>query len=392
VAATPTGLERRQPPTPDAVQMTAFTEDAAGAKPKSRGGRVAGVIILVLVIAGIVYAALSYEKAHNPPTAVRVRVSSPKPAAVYRWFSGPGTVTDHEARTLAFDSSGTLADLLPSGTAFVAGDIIARLRGAQAIEALLSRYRARLAFHQQMRDSMRAANNQAELRLAEIRLVEKQRLVEDTAVSLAQLVVRANEPGEVLETLAKVGTPVRANAPLVRVKGRMLHGQFELDAEEIATARQLGFCRVEVVGLGPRASNAAEPAAPTATAADVGSPDAQAVPRFVDCTVEKPRAPEDKTLRVALPDNLGLVSGQPLRLARQRYDGVFPIPAAAISGADGHRSIWIAGPAGTAERREVVVADMADDALVSDGLRVGEEVILDAPADLRSGAPITVDR
>jgi hypothetical protein len=311
---------------------------------------------------------------------------------VYRWFSGPGTVTDHESRTLAFDSAGMLADLLPPGTAFVAGDIIGRLRGAQPIEALLSRQRARLAFHQQMRDSMRTAHNQAELRLAEIRLGEKQRLVDETAASLAKLVVRASEPGEVVETLAKVNTWVRTNAPLVRVKGRMLHGQFELDAEEIASARQLGFCRVEVVGLGPRASNSAEAAAPAATAADVGSPDAQAAPRFVDCTVETPRGTAGKTLRVALPDNLGLVPGQPLRLARQRYDAVFPIPAAAVSGADGHRSIWIASPAGTAERREVVVADVADDALVSDGLHVGEEVILDAPADLRAGAPITVDR
>src|SRR5207248_1552377 len=133
----------------------------------------------------------------------------------------------------------------------------------------------RLAFHQQMRDSMRIANNQAELRQAEIRLAEKQRLLDDTTASLAKLVVRASEPGEVIETLAKVGAPVRANAPLVRVKGRMLHGAFALDGEEIATARQLGFCRVEVVGLGPRASNSAEPAASSGTAADAPSPDAQ---------------------------------------------------------------------------------------------------------------------
>jgi multidrug efflux pump subunit AcrA (membrane-fusion protein) len=390
-AAPPTGLERRQPPAPDAVQMTAFSDDAARVKPKSRGVRIVGVIILVLVIAGIVYAALSYEKAHNPPTTVRVRVLSPRPAAVYRWFSGPGTVTDHEARTLAFDSSGMLADLLPPGTAFVAGDIIARLRGAQPIEALLSRYRARLAFHQQMRDSMRTANNQAELRQAELRLAEKQRLVDDTTASLAKLVVRAGEPGEVVETLAKVGTFVRTNAPLVRVKGRMLHGEFELDAEEIAGVAALAFCRVEVVGLGPRASNPVEPP-PPGTAADVGSPEAQAVPRFIDCTVEKSGGRPGKKLRVALPDNLGLVPGQPLRLARQRYDAVFPIPAGAVSGAGDHRSIWVANAAGTAERRDIVVADVGDDALVSDGLRIGEEVILDAPADLRAGAPITIQR
>ena len=38
------------------------------------------------------------------------------------------------------------------------------------------------------------------------------------------------------------------------------------------------------------------------------------------------------------------------------------------------------------------VVTMGDDALVSDGLRVGDEMILDAPADLRAGAPIVVER
>jgi hypothetical protein len=372
--------------------MAAFTPETAAAKPKSRAGRVVAVIILLLAIAGVVYVAISRENARVPPAATRVRVLQPKPAAVYRWFSPRGVVTDHEARTLAFESSGTLAELLPPGTAFAGGDILGRLRGAAPIEALLSRHRARLAFYQQMRESMRAANNRPELRQAELRLVEKQRLIDDTTASLAKLVVRASEPGEVVETLAKVGMPVRTNAPVVRVKGRMLHGEFELDAEEIAIADKLGFCRVEVVGLGPRASNSPEPAA-KATATDGVSPDAQAVPRFIDCTLVKSGEAGSKKLRVTLPDNLGLVPGQPLRLARQRYDAVFPIPAGAVGGgADGPRTIWVASAAGTAERRDVVVADQSDDALVSDGLRVGDEVILDAPANLQPGAPIAEQR
>src|SRR5205085_8024396 len=141
----------------------------------------------------------------------------------------------------------------------------------------------------------------------------------------------------------------------------------------------LGFCRVEVVGLGPRASNA-DVGASNGTAADTGSPEAQAAPRFVDCTVEKP-GPNAKKLRVTLPDNLGLVPGQPLRLARQRYDAVFPLPAAALTG--DRRSVWVANAGGTAERRAITVADVSDEALVSDGLRVGDEVIVDAPVDLQ---------
>jgi multidrug efflux pump subunit AcrA (membrane-fusion protein) len=391
-APAPPGLpERRQPPTPDAVQMAAFSPEgaAAAAKPKPRTGRIIGVVILLLVMAGLAYVAWTREQS-RAPQAVRVRVMSPKPAAVYRWFSGRGTVTDHEGRTLAFEQAGTLAELLPPGTAFAAGDILGRLRGAQPIEALLARHRARLTFYQQMRDSMRAANNQPELRQAEIKLAEKQRLIDEANAALAKLVVRASEPGEVVETLAKVGTPVKAGAPLLKVKGRVLHGEFELDASEIASAGKLGFCRVEVIGLGPRASNAEAPAA-AGTAADVGSPDAQAVPRFVDCTIVKGAAGETK-LRVSLPDNLGLVPGQPLRLARQRYDAVFPVPAGAVGGSADRRSIWIAGAGGKAERRDVLVADASDDVLVSDGLHVGEDVIVDAPADLREGASIVADR
>jgi multidrug efflux pump subunit AcrA (membrane-fusion protein) len=400
----PAGLsERRQPPAPEAVLMTAFSEDAAGAgKPKRRTGRVIVLLILLLAIVGIVYLQRSRENA-RVPEAVRVRVLSPKPAAIYRWFPGSGTVTDHEAHTLAFTSAGTLAELLPPGTAFGAGDILGKLRGAQPIEALVGRQRARVAFYQQMRESMRAANNAAELRQAEIKLADKQRLVDDSMASLAKLVLRASEPGEIVETLAKVGTPVRAGVPLMRVKGRMLHGAFALSEAEIASVGKIGFCRVEVVGLGPRASNAHAPAAAVDTAADVGSPEAQAAPRFIDCEFEK-SATGDNKLHVTLPDNLGLVPGQPLRLARHRYDAVFPLPGAAIvTEGDKGRSVWIASPAGTAERRAVTVVDfepvvdgarvyLPEDALVAEGLRVGDEVIVGAPADLRPGAPIVVER
>jgi multidrug efflux pump subunit AcrA (membrane-fusion protein) len=371
--------------------MAAFAQDGApaAAKAKPSAGKIISIVVLLLAIAGIAYTLWSRERA-RVPQAVRVRVLSPKPAAIYRWFSGRGTVTDHEARTLSFASAGILGELLPPGTSFAAGDILGRLRAAPPLEALLSRHRARLAFYQQMRDSMRAANNQPELRQAEIKLADKQRLIDESNAALAKLVVRASEPGEIVETMAKVGMPVRANVPLLKVKGRMLHGEFELDADEIASASKLGFCRVEVVGLGPRASNGDVAPAP-GTAADTGSPEAQAAPRFVDCTLEKP-APGAKKLRVTLPDNLGLVPGQPLRLARQRHDAVFPVPAAVVSGAGDRRSVWIAGAEGKVERREVAVADAADDVLVSDGLRVGDEVIVDAPADLREGAAIVVER
>ena len=267
-APAPPGLpERRQPPAPDAVQMTAFSPDgaAAAAKPKPRDG--------------------PGRQRHRPAAGDRAASSTAcdqpraraRPAgaararAVAQAGGGLPLVLGPRHRDRSRGAHAGVRQRRDAGRAAAAGNGVRggrhpgpAARARSRSRRCSRRQRARLAFYQQMRDSMRAANNQPELRQAEIRLADKQRLVDETNASLAKLVVRASEPGEVVETLAKVGMPVSANAPLVRVKGRMLHGEFELDAEEIAAAGKLGFCRVEVVGLGPRASNA-EPAAPPAT-------------------------------------------------------------------------------------------------------------------------------
>lgn len=395
----PAGIaERRQPPAPEAVVMAGFTEVTA----KRGSARSSGPSRLVLVLAlilGVAAAAVGYyvwTRQHvAAPQALRVRVMTPKPTAVYRWFSGRGAVTDYETSTVAFATTGRLTDLLPAGTKLGAGDIIGKLQGATAVETLLAHDRSRVAFYRQMRDSMRAADNRPELRQAEIRLAEKQRLVAETTASLARFTVRAVEPGEVIETLAKIGTPVLAGAPVARVKGQLLHGAFELDGDERAVLAKLDFCRVEVVGLGPRAENRAPRRETTALAvADSGPLEAQAGPRFVDCQPPVGAPSAGPRVEVALPGDLGLVSGQPLRLARRRYDAVFPVPAGSLVGGGGgdQKSIWIAGRDGRAESRAVAVAELGDEALVSDGLHVGDEVIVDPPAGLQPGSLIAATR
>jgi len=85
---------------------------------------------------------------------------------------------------------------------------------------------------------------------------------------------------------------------------------------------------------------------------------------------------------------VGLVSGQPLRLARGRYDAVFPVPPSAVVSDGERKSVWLAGRGGTAEQRPVTVAEGGDEALITEGLRVGDRVIVDPPAGLRSGARV----
>ena len=395
-APPPPGLsERRQPPEPEAVVMSGFADGGRrGKAPAARSRRPILIVVVVVLAAaaGVGYWLWSHQQAAAAPQALRVRVMTPAPTAVYRWFSGRGQVTDYETTTLAFANPGRLAELLPAGTEVAAGDVVAKLQGASGLETLLAHDRSRVGFYKQLRDSMRAAGNSAELRQAELHLAEKEKLVEMARAALGKFTVAAREPGEVVETLAKIGTPIAAGAPVARVKGRLLHGAFELDREERATLAKMDFCRVEVVGLGPRASNDLPRDEVGATAADTGAPEAQVGPRFVDCQPPGDSTPPGRKVEIPLPGDLGLVSGQPLRLARRRYDAVFPVPAAAVVADGERRAVWIAGRDGTAELRQVAVVDASDDALVSEGLRVGDQVIVDPLAGLHAGTPIALAR
>jgi hypothetical protein len=283
-----------------------------------------------------------------------------------------------------------VAEISPPGTEFTAGEILGRLQGAAALETMLTHHRSRLAYYQQMRESMEAAGNLPELRQAEIKHADKQRLVDETLAGLAPLVVRATEPGEVTETLSKVGTFLKAGAPVVRLAGRLLHGELDIEPEELAAAGALDFCRVEVIGLGPRASVAAPRRG--GAVADSDSPDAQDGPRFIDCQLPAARPKVPGRMRVGLPADLGLVPGQPVRLARHRYDAVFPIPASALNIAGDRRTVLVAARSGLAEERDVTVVEVGDEALVSDGLALHEEVILEAPARLRPGMRVVGTR
>ena len=411
VAPPPPGVtERRQPPPPDAVVMAAFTGEAGKSEPPRRS-RVPLVIGLLLVAAAAAAGAWYWKNQHRAapaPQAARVHVFTPAPAAVYRWFERSGQVTAAEMLAPSFPSGGRLVELLPSGTEVAAGEVIGKLSGAAAIETALEHHRSRVGFYKQVRDAMQAVGNTAAAHHATVMLTEKERLVAEAQAALARYTVVASEPGEIVETLAKVGAAVAPGAPVAKLKSRLLRGAFQLDPADRSAFAGLDFCRVEVIGLAPRASNEpvrregrpddahpgeGQPGAGVgqpATAVDSSPLEAQVGPRFVDCERMPAPAAATEPVRVALPGDVGLVSGQPLRLARRRFDGVFPVPAGALVGDGDRHAVWVAGRDGTSESREVTLAELGDDALVSDGLRVGDRVILDPPADLRPGSPLAI--
>jgi hypothetical protein len=403
-------VERRQPPVPDAVMMTPF-EDVSRrfrAPPPERQRNMTGLLVVVLLfVAAGGGGGYYYWMRQHPalPQALRLRVVAPQPTAIYRWFATAGSVVDLEARTMAFEAPGKVVELLPAGTKFAVGDALGKLQGAVALEAELGKLKSKLAFFEQLRDSVKTSGNRANLRDAEDKVAVRAKALSDIQASLAKLVLRAPEAGAIVETTVKVGTVLAPRAPALKWRGRNLHGDFTMDQEDFARASKLDFCRVEVAGFGSGASPSPSPSPASPKVGTPGSTPPDAAPasppagtagqgelRFVDCTlpVATPVPPGGPSLLrkfiVTLPIDAGLVTSQQLHLARKRFDGVFSLPLSAVRlETDVEAKIWIAAPNGTAEQRSVTVAESRDEVLVSRGLNVGDEIIVEPPRDLQPG-------
>ncbi len=391
--------ERRQPPRPESVVMAPFEDDQkrrrtvsqAVRRPVSAADR-STIIVVVVVAAAVIAAIVSYyfwSQHEAAMEARRVRVVAPRPAAVYRWFDAPGSAVVAGSTTLAFAAGGSVAEMLPPGSHYGAGEIIAKLQGAAAHESEVNRTRSRVAYNQQIRDSMKAANNLTEMRKAEIAIVEKQAKLDEAEASLDRLVIRAVEAGEVVEVLANRGTMAEANAPAVRVGSGQIHGEFMLAAKDAEAAAHLGFCRVQIVGLASAA--AADARKVVADGGARAGPVPETGPRFADCRLTAPPQPPNNRLEVELPPSAGILLGQPLLLARVRYDGVFPVPRSAVVRVGDTDRIFVVGPGNVAQARAITIADAdPDEVVLSQGVDVGDRVIVDPPADVRDGTPLTV--
>jgi hypothetical protein len=391
--------ERRQPPRPESVVMAPFeveemrrrTVSQAIRRPVSAADRSTILVVLAVAVA-VIAAVIGYyfwSQHEAAMEARRVHVVAPRPAAVYRWFDAPGSAVVAGSTTLAFAAGGSITDMLPPGSHYAAGEIIAKLQGAAAHESEVNHARSRVAYNQQIRDSMKAANNLTEMRKAEIAIVEKQAKLDEAEASLDRVVIRALEAGEVVEVIAKRGTIAEANGPAVRVRSGQIHGEFILAAKDAEAAAHLGFCRVQIVGVTPAAgadarSAAADGGAGAGTVPETG-------PRFADCRLTAPPQPPNNRLEVELPPSAGILLGQQLLLARVRYDGVFPVPRSAVVRVGDTDRIFVVGPGNIAQARAITIADAdPDEVVLSQGVDVGDRVIVDPPADLRDGTPLSV--
>ena len=236
-----------------------------------------------------------------------------------------------------------------------------------------------------MLDDSRADGNRADGHQTEQKLAQKKLALAEAEASAAELEIRASGPGEIAETLVDRGASVAAGAPVLRVRATGPRALFPLSDEGARRARTLPFCRVETI--------------PGTGGGDSGAPESAARP--LDCTLATSELPVDEAGRHELEVDLtgkgaeSVPAGTAVRLALARYDGVFPVPRSAlILAARGGDEIYvIAAGTTTAERRAVqLAADEGGLVLVSQGIRVGDAVIVDPPASLASGGEVRIER
>ena len=143
-------------------------------------------------------------------------------------------------------------------------------------------------------------------------------------------------------------------------------------------ARALTFCRVETI--------------PGSGGADGGA--AESKSRAVDCSLSTVAPGEETRLALDLAGATSVLAGTQVRLASARYDGVFPVPASALAREGGVDHLWVvSGASQRAENRVVEVAATVDGlVLVAHGIGVGDAIVIDPPAGLKTGGEISITR
>lgn len=321
----------------------------------------AGLGIALALGVGLVVFKLS---ATTQAPAISVRTLVPSVASVYRWLDVTGSIKPAGEKTLVFPASGKVAQVAAPGTAFKAGDLVAELETARKSRNELQHHRERLAYYEQMFESMRTSGNKSEARQAELKVAEKKRLVAETLAALAKVAVVAPSAGEVAEALVTIGVSVAGGAPAVRLKGAGMRAEFELPRDEAERVRRLAFCRVEIDG------------------------------KPLDCTFSAEGSDATHVL-VDLPASADAAPGKTARLAKARYDGVFVLPNAALipgkaQGQEQDRRVYIVR-GNQAQTQSVVVAEETpSEVIISQGLEAGTPVIIEIPPTLQPNARVQV--
>ena len=314
-----------------------------------------GVLAAAAVVAMLLPLVMARQDAPRP----RVHVLAAAPTTILRFFDGTADVRPVPGAVLKFPAAGKVTRIAADGASLAAGDVVAAVDGAKSLLEKLAGQRERLVFSQQMAEGMRQAGNTTEEERQNGKVESRHAKLAKTLRELAEVAVVATAPGTVDEALARVDQNVEAGSPAVRLRSTGFRASFGLARPQIAQARKLGFCRLEVDG------------------------------EVLDCNFRE--VEDDARVDVELGAAAPSLADKSARLARARFDAAVVVPSAAVLQSGSRNEVLLVSPQSRLESRPVTVAERdATAAVVVQGLDPEDRIVIEGPAGLRPGMQVVV--
>jgi hypothetical protein len=361
-AAPPPWTTPRPLVTPRPATLGPTLIETASARRRTRRSLVVFGTLGVLAAAAVLALALPFLFSARRPTPVDVRTLTVAPGTVYRYFEGSAPIAEMPGPTLKFPAGGKVGRIVAKGSAVAVGDVVAAVDAAKGLQNQLVRQRERIAYYQQMAEAMHQVGNAKEEERQLAKVEARNAAIAKTLHELASLAVVATAAGEVEEVLAREGQSVDADGPAVRLRSPGFRASFDLPRTQAAQARRLGFCQVEVEGY------------------------------LLDCTPASSNA-DDAHVSVDLAAVPAALVGKLAHLARARYSSATVLPVVALQVSGPRVTVFVVSPNARLEARPVVVADRDEvEAIVVQGLDVGDKVVVDPALGLRAGMSVAAGR
>jgi hypothetical protein len=288
-----------------------------------------------------------------------VHVLAAAPTTIFRFFDGTADVRPVPGAVLKFPAAGKVTRIAAAGASLAAGDVVAAVDGAKSLLEKLAGQRERLVFSQQMAEGMRQAGNTTEEERQNGKVESRHAKLAKTLRELAEVAVVAIAPGTVDEALARVDQNVEAGSPAVRLRSTGFRASFGFPRPQIAQARKLGFCRLEVDG------------------------------EVLDCNFLE--VDDDARVEVELGAAAPSLADKSARLARARFDAAVVVPSAAVLQSGSRNEVLLVSPQSRLESRPVTVAERdATAAVVVQGLDPDDRIVIEGPAGLGPGMQVVV--
>jgi RND family efflux transporter MFP subunit len=342
-------------PTPASASLYAPQGNPRLASPsgRSRGfGRFGAIAGMVLAIAGV-----AYVKFLKPITATRVSVQLAVPRDVVQVYEGSAPIKKSESVQLSFGEDGKVSEVVAQGTEVKAGAALATLEASVKVERDLSDVKDRATYYERQLQAARAKNSAEEIKRAEEKVVEKQKMIADLEAHLHKLRILASSPGSVSEVLVGSGQLVKAGRPVVQLSDPRMTVEFKLPATEVTELGATVFLQ--------KANGGA-------------------------IVVGRLARREGGTVIVEVTDDGILKPGDLLRLVKAKVPNAFVLPSSALVMSGGTDAVFVVSN-GKVHLKKVTVVDRSPEQVaVGAGLAAGDSVVTAGANTLTEGQRVSV--